>query len=74
MKYLLRIITLPVVAFIGLIALIRLWAFWCTMYVRHGGEMVVHAKNSRETLADLFVYLEEKKHEDNNKSCSCHRP
>jgi hypothetical protein len=68
MKYLLRVITLPAVAFIGLIAVLRLWLHWCIGYVCHGGEMFIHTKTSRETLADLFVYLEEQKkvNEDNN--------
>lgn len=60
-KIILRLITLPFLSVVVLIALFRQFLQFCWQYLCYGGECIAYAdKNSRKNINDVYALLEEK--------------
>lgn len=67
MKYLIRLIVLPFIAGIALVAAIKMFVLFNKDFLLHGGEMVTYRKDhTPTTIADILNLLKDKLNTDQN--------
>jgi hypothetical protein len=57
MKYLCRILVLPMLLVIVLFRLLLSTITFCVQWVRYGGEIIAYNKNHKDKIADLMEIL-----------------
>lgn len=57
-RFIFRLIALPLIAALMLIAAVRLWMIWVCTYVRYGGEFIRYTKEiSPTTIGEILSNL-----------------